>query len=650
MKKPSLRFRQVFEHPTHFKVTRPLGNPIKIAKQGLSPQLMGRLRKFADGTPEEPVQPPTAADEQNKIDLLEELSAQAPQQVDAVVDEFRPRGEAVSGLDLSLPSRITPVGPLTPPPEPLKYAAALTTPTRITKPTKLPAEIVPSGVFAQSARPAEAADLEIPEPVAKEPAEIQPTATTTAPAQTAAAPAPAASTPTIEDIAQQRVDEYTRQRELAMDTQEQAQRDLFNAEREAQDTREEEARREYQRRMGALAGAQRAEQEATAEKPMGARDVLSAIGSALSVAAGAFATGMTGMPNFALQIYNAGVDEALKRARENRQSAYNKAIQAGVDAADAEKYWRAQQDKTMALALQEKAQTVGNAEARVKFLDAAQQFYGKARKEEAEVQKTIAEASKLTAEAKSVPLKDQTAALEVQRKATADYMDALNEANKIKVTDAASLRDYNAAIYKANKQYEADMAEITAKKPAEFVEKDNEYNTLMDVFKAQGAKGAAKRIEQTFSVDGVKLLARDKTRAQSEQKFWDGFSKQEATLNDLLDSVKKLPAGGVALTPAQKAGVKALAAKFAVAYPQLEGFQRALSVADKQIVVDFLGNPGGLFSGAFGTTVAALEKFKDSVEEEKQSRLQNAAVEGDPNLAKLTSPDRRRDRGVTFQR
>ena len=32
MKKPTLRMRQVFEGPTHFKVVKPLGNPIKIAK------------------------------------------------------------------------------------------------------------------------------------------------------------------------------------------------------------------------------------------------------------------------------------------------------------------------------------------------------------------------------------------------------------------------------------------------------------------------------------------------------------------------------------------------------------------------------------------------------------------------------------------
>lgn len=79
MKKPTLRFRQVFEHPTHFKVTKPLGNPLIIAKQGLSPSLTNRLRKFAtDGE----VPEPTEQDKQNLADLVASRSLEmesAPQ-------------------------------------------------------------------------------------------------------------------------------------------------------------------------------------------------------------------------------------------------------------------------------------------------------------------------------------------------------------------------------------------------------------------------------------------------------------------------------------------------------------------------------------------------------------------------------------------
>jgi hypothetical protein len=73
MKKPSLRLRQVFEGSTHFKVVKPLGNPIKIAKKGLSPSLMGRLRKYAEGTPDEPVRPPT----DEEVAIADQMKAQA---------------------------------------------------------------------------------------------------------------------------------------------------------------------------------------------------------------------------------------------------------------------------------------------------------------------------------------------------------------------------------------------------------------------------------------------------------------------------------------------------------------------------------------------------------------------------------------------
>ena len=49
MRTPGLRLRQVFEHGTHFKVQKPGGQTITIAKKGLSPSTVGRLRRFAQG-------------------------------------------------------------------------------------------------------------------------------------------------------------------------------------------------------------------------------------------------------------------------------------------------------------------------------------------------------------------------------------------------------------------------------------------------------------------------------------------------------------------------------------------------------------------------------------------------------------------------
>ena len=49
MRTPGLRLRQVFEHANHFKVQKPTGETITIAKKGLSPSTVGRLRRFAQG-------------------------------------------------------------------------------------------------------------------------------------------------------------------------------------------------------------------------------------------------------------------------------------------------------------------------------------------------------------------------------------------------------------------------------------------------------------------------------------------------------------------------------------------------------------------------------------------------------------------------
>jgi len=49
LRPPKPRLRQVFEHTTSFKVTGPSGKQITIAKKGLSPSTVGRLRRFAQG-------------------------------------------------------------------------------------------------------------------------------------------------------------------------------------------------------------------------------------------------------------------------------------------------------------------------------------------------------------------------------------------------------------------------------------------------------------------------------------------------------------------------------------------------------------------------------------------------------------------------
>jgi len=162
-----------------------------------------------------------------------------------------------------------------------------------------------------------------------------------------------------------------------------------------------------------------------------------------------------------------------------------------------------------------------------------------------------------------------------------------------------------------------------------------EYDELMNSFKAEGAKGAAKRLQQTVKVDGVSLLTTDPQTKQKQQEYWNGVSQSVGTLDRLIKKIEALPAG-VALTPAQKADVDALTGAFAVAYPKLEGFRRALSVADKDVVLSkIIKDPGSITSGVLGTSLASLRSLKQAIDADKYEQLKNMVVEGDPNLEKF---------------
>ena len=156
MKKPTLRFRQVFEHPTHFKVTKPLGNPLLIAKKGLSPGLQSRLRKFADGTPDEPVQPPTEQDKQNLDQVFAEMAQTPAEPVGDVLSATRGEMPTGQGLVPSTQQLLPALGFVGEEP-PVDFTRSrgvsaagegLSTPSRITRASKLPALLKAEGVFA----------------------------------------------------------------------------------------------------------------------------------------------------------------------------------------------------------------------------------------------------------------------------------------------------------------------------------------------------------------------------------------------------------------------------------------------------------------------------------------------------------------------
>jgi hypothetical protein len=452
MKKPTLRLRQVFEGPTHFKVVKPLGNPIKIAKKGLSPKLMGRLRKFArDGE----VPEATEQDEQNAQDLMDELVQPATrgQAVDPVaasqaldVGEVMPpvgvpvevvrsgdvaqtpiealpepeRIKAISQMGPTLP-RITEPEPLAPmkpspaieeeavkteiesalvdkslaqirtliekemekdDPDYKKLGSLAETYERLNKPIETPAAPVavatapkaPAVAPAAVVAPAAATVAAPTAPVAPEPAvAVAPTAAPAAPvapiSQVAPPPAVKPTELTPEQLFNKRLvdvgldraayDKMTPLQKMAaqglvrqaaaLESQTaadeemvkgeiKAQQDIIDEEKRRLDTLETRANesRDLQKKI-----LEEMDHLKNPQSYFASMSTLGQIGSALSLAAGAFASGMTGMPNYAMQIFNNAVEKDLELQKMKRNSLFARLRDAGHSVESAEEVVRA---------------------------------------------------------------------------------------------------------------------------------------------------------------------------------------------------------------------------------------------------------------------------------------------------------------------
>lgn len=424
MKKPSLRFRQVFEHPTHFKVKSPMGNPITIAKSAISPSMQARLRKYADGTSDEPVAPPTPEEAQVARSWEDIIALPKAEQPAAIRTEmYRRRVEQAAPIITDVPT-----------PEALDAiqtqrvaedaaAAGLPLPADM-PPAAAPSAVVPVPATEPVAEPvAEPAERRRYRPfdalgsVAPKPA-TEPAAEPAAPAE-----APAAE-PTVEQRLRTDVDKAhaERQAEIKL-AQETALKQADQAKLEADKYQEEHDR--WLAKAEASRGIQeQASTDLAAFKNQGSYlsrlSTMSQIGTALSLAAGAFATGMTGMPNFALQIYNNAVEKDLEKQREDRNSLWNRFVQAGNSAEHADQYVRASMDKAVAARAAQQAALTKNATAAQGLAKLSADMNLKAEAEIQKIKKEAALEAQARAQAAVLEGKPQQAQLAAVRQAEQD--------------------------------------------------------------------------------------------------------------------------------------------------------------------------------------------------------------------------------------
>lgn len=478
MKKPTLRFRQVFEHPTHFKVVKPLGNPLLIAKKGLSPGTQARLRAFAEGGEVRgydnggEVAAPGTYDQQLKETAL---ASSALDQFEKDVNEGTDRATALqsmtsalkgvsgetqnvamraaqqrvpavsSGIPVKVEAQVPassaePVVPVIPfeapeaaplPPAPPVPAVpvSIMKPERVTvEPTEvLPPSVptIPAGLVQPKAPTLDVGKLQFA-PVAKPTAQVAPGPTAAPEPVAAEEPAPVEeAAPATEakppDVLTQLMDQLpglykgleTAESNLS------ARRELIAAdEMKAVEKRVNDARAAREQAWNDYQAA------AANEKPYLSRgDALSKIGTAVSLAAGAFASGMTGMPNYALQIFNQASAADLERQKENKNSLYHRFVAAGADVKEAEDLVQAFQIKAFASKMEDAARATTNAKARIELTQNAIKMYGIARKAEAEADAKIARAEYDRAQTKNLAERlklDQDKAFNDQIKLLAD--------------------------------------------------------------------------------------------------------------------------------------------------------------------------------------------------------------------------------------
>jgi hypothetical protein len=355
MRAPTLRMRQVFEHGTHFKVTGPTGKTITIAKKGLSPSTVGRLRRFAQG---------------------------------GEVKNFARTGE-VSDPELVLPNIPTAIAP-----SPMSDAdiaateaaqAIASTPTTSAGAMVDAEEQIARDMYQKPLSDLGAQELSVvknaPSTKSAPPVggELELTALNATPAEIAAqtarevtteerARAEAAPTKTPEERIRAEAGKAYGQARVQVLEEQAAQ--LRRAEMVDAESKRLEAQIEQQNARIAKDREimDKAEQDLAAMKNVGSYfsrlDTASKIGTAVSLAAGAIAAGLTGGPNQAMKMYENAIESDLEKQRRDQQSLLNRLVRAGNRVDQAEEIVRSIGSRVMANKLESASSQIASAKAK----------------------------------------------------------------------------------------------------------------------------------------------------------------------------------------------------------------------------------------------------------------------------------------------
>lgn len=383
MRAPSLRFRQVFEHGTHFKVQRPTGETITIAKKGLSPSTVGRLRRFATGGEVPPNEEPGT----QKASAPSAPIAAPPVATPSAVAAPQAAAVAVSPEGLSAQDRAEYEEALSAGFTPEEAMTGVTTPITTAQSAReastegqLARDLYGKPLYAltqqevaalkaspSAARPSPVGgELELTAPSAT-PADIAAqTAREVATEERARAEAAPMRTPE-EKIRAEAGKAYGQARVQSLEEQAALLRrgEMIDAESKKLEAQIEEQNKRMAKDRETIDNAER---DLAAMKNVGSYfsrlDTASKIGTALSLAAGALASGLTGGPNQAMKMYENAIEADIEKQKRDQQSLLNRLVRAGNRIDQAEDIVRSIGARVMANKLESASTQVASAKAK----------------------------------------------------------------------------------------------------------------------------------------------------------------------------------------------------------------------------------------------------------------------------------------------
>jgi hypothetical protein len=570
MKKPSLRLRQVFEGPTHFKVVKPLGNPIKIAKKGLSPSLMGRLRKFANGgeATEGAGGDAPAIDTAQMVNQAKQPSAES---VESPLVEFPLPDEMQDSVAIPEAAPVAPV--VAPAAAPVAIVAQAPAPVALMQ--DLPIEEKPAeDQKPEEAPPEKLSDLQMAlEKIGVDRTQLEKMN-------------PMQRTAALNLGKQLVMQEELNKLEVA------AAEGEAGALKAGVDAQAEELKQLNTRAQEARTVQKNILDEMDYLKNPGnyfsRMSTLGQIGSAISLALGAFASGMTGMPNFAQKIFDNAIEQDLAEQKRRSDSLYQRLVAAGHTVEGAEDLVRAQL-KLIGASQQ------GLRAAQVKLPQVRQRMQVEMAKQVNDAVGTMARVAnqERTAGAaeRRADVAERGAEVSERRAKTAEEQLAYQkERDKALALEREKMNKQDAGFKQARLNLDARKLDFDKRKQTD----DLAYKKQV-----RDEKLSEEEAQRTFSVAGMPIQSKDKTQARNAEEAVLGESEFIDLAEETLNIFKEHPVAANVWNTTAYNTAKLYLGQLLERYPKVERFRRPLNVTASKVVKSAMGSLQGLESAVF---------------------------------------------------